>query len=100
VQPTDPFTGLEQHPAGQNGAGTPPTNGDVPFRAGAPEGVPGTIPSPKNVDEQTLEHWIEQLQQIIDTTAQNPRQRAEAIAELKVKYQEQVLGLQAPAKEE
>jgi hypothetical protein len=101
VQPTDPSTGFDQrNGAGQSGPTEAGRNGDVPFRAGTPPGAPANIPEPKDVDGGTLEHWIAEVQHIIDTTAQNPRQRADAIAELKVQYQQKVLGLKPPSQDD
>jgi hypothetical protein len=50
--------------------------------------------------EEVIDRWIGEVQHALDAEARSPRKKADAIAQIKVRYQQQVLGIRPRNKDE
>jgi hypothetical protein len=83
-------------PSGQPQLPMPQIADTPPQQAPLPNLEASNLPPVGGTPTRPLDYWVAEVQQILEQSGQNPKQKADAIAAIKRHYQQEVLGLHVP----
>lgn len=99
VQPQNPYTGQNQQPVpAQALPNVPPTGVGTPVSTPQPvAAMPNAHPA--RLDPTSIESWAAEVNNAVATTQQSPHGRANALFEIRSRYQRDVLGYKPQVRE-